>query len=226
MTATLLAQTRPLVDWEWIQSNTDLILDRTVEHVVLTVASVAIGIVISLLLAVAALRWERLAAPSLALGGILYSIPALAAFALLVPFFGFTRTTAVIALTTYTVLILLRNILTGIDSVPDDVIEAARGQGYTEGQILRGVQLPLALPVIIAGVRVATVTVIGLVTVTALIGLGGLGFLILRGFRLFPILPVMIVVGTVLSVVLAVAMDLALVGLQRLLTPWARAGTT
>lgn len=219
----LLAQARPLVDWDWIRDNTDLIVDKGVEHVALTLAAVAIGLVLSLLLALASLRFDWLEGPTLGLGGILYSVPSLAAFAFLVPFFGFTSTTAVIALATYTVLILVRNILTGIDEVPDDVVEAARGQGYTEGQILRRVQLPLALPVIVAGLRVATVTVIGLVTVTALIGKGGLGFLILRGFRLLPPLPVMIVVGTVLSVVLAVAFDLALVGLQRLLTPWTRA---
>lgn len=218
----LLAQGAPLVDWAWIQRNTDLIWDQTVEHVVLTVVSVGVGLVLSLALALLALRWDWLSGPVLALGGILYSVPSLAAFALLVPFFGFTATTAIIALTTYTVLILVRNILIGLNGVPDDVIEAARGQGYTEGQILRGVKLPLAVPVIIAGVRVATVTVIGLVTVTALIGLGGLGGLILTGFRLLPPLPVMIVVGTVLSVVLAVAFDLSLVGLQRLLTPWTR----
>lgn len=228
MTAPLqavLAQTS-LVDWEWINANTDLIRSATVEHVMLTLVSVGVGLVLSLVLAVLALRWRWLTGPIMALGGILYSVPSLATFALLVPFFGFTATTAVVALTTYTVLILVRNILIGLDGVPDDVVEAARGQGYTEPQILYGVRLPLAIPVIMAGVRVATVTVIGLVTVTALIGLGGLGSLILTGFRLLPPLPVMILVGTVLSVVLAVAFDLSLVGLQRVLTPWTRRGVT
>ncbi len=221
----LLAQT-PLVDWGWISDNTALIRAATVEHVVLTVVSVGVGMVLSLGLALLALRWRALTGPILAVGGILYSVPSLAAFALLVPFFGFTATTAVIALTTYTMLILVRNILIGLDGIPPEVVEAARGQGYTENQILWQVRLPLAVPVIMAGVRVATVTVIGLVTVTALIGLGGLGDLILTGFRLLPPLPVMILVGTVLSVVLAVAFDLSLVGLQRVLTPWTRRGTT
>lgn len=221
MTA-LLAQSRPLVEWDWIRSNGALLWDATVEHVVLTVVSVGLGLVVSTLLTLGTLRWRRLQAPVLAIGGLLYSVPSLAAFALLVPFFGFTATTAVLALSTYTVLILVRNFLAGIDGVPADVIEAARGQGYTERQILTRVQLPLAIPVMVAGVRVATVTVIGLVTVTALIGKGGLGQLILTGFRLLPPLPVMIVVGTVLSVVLAVAFDLVLVGAQRLLTPWTR----
>ena len=223
---TPLAQTRPLVEWDWIVSNGDLIWNATREHVVLTLVSVGLGLVVSLLLTLVALRWRRLYGPILAGGGILYSIPSLAAFAFLVPFFGFTATTAVLALSTYTVLILVRNFVTGIDEVPDAVIEAARGQGYTDRQILLGVQLPLALPVMIAGLRVATVTVIGLVTVTALIGEGGLGQLILTGFRLVPYLPVMIVVGTVLSVVLAIAFDLALVGLQRVLVPWNRGRAT
>jgi osmoprotectant transport system permease protein len=218
----LLAQSRPLVDWEWIRANGPLIRDAAVEHLSLTLASVAIGLVVSLVLALAVLRMGWLEGPVMAFGGILYSIPSLAAFALLVPFFGFTSTTAVIALSTYTVLILVRNILAGIQGVDESVVEAARGQGFTEAQILGRVQLPLATPVIIAGLRVATVTVIGLVTVTALIGKGGLGGLILTGFRLLPPLPVMIVVGTVGSVVLAIAFDLALVGLQRMLTPWTR----
>lgn len=222
----LLAQGQPLVDWGWIARNGSLIWDATVEHVVLTVVSVGLGLVVSLLLTLTALRWRVLYGPILGAGGVLYSIPSLAAFAFLVPFFGFTATTAVLALSTYTVLILVRNFMTGIDGVDPDVVEAARGQGYTDRQVLLGVQLPLALPVMIAGLRVATVTVIGLVTVTALIGQGGLGQLILTGFRLIPILPVMIVVGTVLSVVLAVAFDLALVGTQRLLTPWNRGKAT
>ena len=222
--AVVLAQQGSFVDWEWISANTDLIWAQTVQHVVLTVVSVVVGIVLSLLLALLAVRWRSLTGPILAFGGILYSVPSLAAFALLVPFFGITATTAVIALTTYTVLILVRNILIGLDGVPADVVEAARGQGYTDRQVLWKVQLPLATPVIIAGVRVATVTVIGLVTVTALIGLGGLGDLILTGFRLLPPLPVMVTTGTVLSVVLAVVFDLSLVGLQRVLTPWTRRG--
>ncbi len=222
MIPTVLAQSKPLVDWGWISRNTNLIWDATREHVWLTLVSVGLGLAVSLLLTLAALRWRRLYAPILAVGGVLYSIPSLAAFAFLVPFFGFSFTTAVLALSTYTVLILVRNFMTGLDGVPEDVVEAARGQGYTERQILTGVRLPLAVPVMIAGLRVATVTVIGLVTVTAIISQGGLGSLILTGFRLLPPLPVMIVTGTVLSVVLAVAFDLALVGLQRVLTPWSR----
>lgn len=222
----MLAQAQPFFDWEWIGNNLDLIWEATVEHLVLTLVSVAAGLVVSMLLALAALHWRPLQEPILVIGGLLYSIPSLAAFAFLVPFLGFSFLTAVIPLVTYTVLILVRNILTGITGVSPDVVEAARGQGYTDRQILVHVRLPLALPVIIAGIRVATVTVIGLVTVAALIGHGGLGQLILTGFRLTPPLGVEIVVGMVLSVVLAVTIDLALVGLQRLLTPWDRRRTT
>lgn len=221
-----VGQGRPLVEWQWIADNLPLLWDATMEHVFLTVVSVTVGLVVSLGLTLASLRWRRLYGPVLAIGGVLYSVPSLAAFAFLVPFLGFTNATAVIALSTYTVLILVRNFMTGIDGVDPDVLEAARGQGFTERQVLVRVQFPLALPVMFAGIRVATVTVIGLVTVTALIGLGGLGGLILTGFRLLPPLPVMIVVGTVLSVVLAVVFDLTLVGLQRVLTPWSRGRTS
>jgi osmoprotectant transport system permease protein len=133
--------------------------------------------------------------------------------------------TAEIGLVSYTLLILVRNTVAGIDGVPVPVLEAAAGMGYTRRQLLWRVQLPLALPVIIAGVRIAAVTTIGLVTVTALIGQGGLGFFILRGLSLLfsPVGTTQIVVGVVLSVVLALVVDLALVGTQRALTPWAKA---
>lgn len=216
----VLAQDRPLVEWTWISDNVPLIWGATLEHIILTVVAVTIGMVVSLLLTLAALRWRGLYGAILAAGGILYSIPSLAALAFLVPLLGIGATAAVITLSTYTVLILVRNIMTGLDTVSPDMIEAARGQGYTERQIILGVQLPLALPVMMAGLRVATVTVIGLVTVTSLIGQGGLGQLILTGVRLLPPLPVMIVVGTVLSVVLAILFDLSLMGLTRFLTPW------
>jgi osmoprotectant transport system permease protein len=175
---------------------------------------------------VLALRWRRLYGPIIAAGGLLYTIPSLAAFALLAPFTGLTATTAIIALTSYTVLILVRNIVTGIDGVPPEAVEAARGMGYRRGRLFWEIELPLALPVIVAGLRIASVTVIGLVTVTALLGLGGLGQFILRGFRVLPPYPTQIIVGTALSVVLAVAVDLLLLAVERALTPWARRRAT
>jgi osmoprotectant transport system permease protein len=120
----------------------------------------------------------------------------------------------------------VRNVVTGIDGVPPEAVEAAQGMGYRPARLFFEIELPLALPVIIAGVRIAAVTVIGLVTVTALLGLGGLGQFILRGFRVLPPYPTQIIVGTALSVALAVVVDLALLALERALTPWSRRKVT
>jgi osmoprotectant transport system permease protein len=180
--------------------------------------------VIGLILALIALRWQRSYAPITWFTGILYTIPSLALFSLLVPITGLSVLTAEIGLVSYTLLILVKNIVAGINGVPRPVIEAARGMGYTRRRLFTDIEFPLALPVIIAGIRIAAVTTIGLVTVTSLIGLGGLGFFILRGLNLFfsPVGTTQIVVGTVLSVVLAVTVDLMLVGAEKLATPWAR----
>ena len=179
MTAPVLAQSgRTWFDPSWIGNHLDDLWQATVEHLLLTGISVAIGIVISTGLAVVALRWRWTYGPLSQFASVLYTIPSLAAFALLWPLLGGVRnqfTIAVVALTTYTVLILLRNIVTGIEGVDAGVREAAVGMGYRPVRLFVEVQLPLALPTIIAGIRIATVTVIGLVTVTALIGLGGRG---------------------------------------------------
>ncbi|MEX1105281.1 MAG: ABC transporter permease subunit, partial [Ilumatobacteraceae bacterium] len=162
----VLAQSeRALFEWTWVVDNREAILEATVEHLFLTASAVVAGLALSLVLCVFALRNRRLLEPILAVGNLLYTLPSLAAFALLAPFTGLTSTTAIIALTSYTVLILVRNIVTGIDGVPADVVEAAAGMGYRPARILLEIELPLALPVIIAGVRIAAVTVIGLVTV-------------------------------------------------------------
>ena len=219
----LVAQSmRPLFEPDWIPRNVDRILDAAVEHVYLTATSVGLGLLVSLGLAVVALRWRRSYEPIVQLGGILYTIPSLAAFALLLPIFGFSAPTVILPLASYTVLILVRNIVTGIDEVPPEAVEAAEGMGYRPLRRFLEIELPLALPVIIAGVRIATVTVIGLVTVTALLGLGGLGDFILGGFRGSIIHPTMILTGIVLSVVLAIVADLVLLGVERALTPWSR----
>jgi osmoprotectant transport system permease protein len=223
----LLAQSeRPLFEWSWVTRNASSIWSATLEHLYLTGMAVGIGLVISLGLAVLVLRRPRLYTPVIAAGGLLYTIPSLAAFALLAPFTGLTATTAIIALTSYTILILVRNIVTGINGVPPEAVEAAKGMGYRPARLFWEIELPLALPVIVAGVRIAAVTVIGLVTVTALLGLGGLGQFILRGFRVLPPYPTQILVGTALSVVLAIVVDLALLALERALTPWARRRAT
>lgn len=211
-----------MIDWAWIGRNLDEIGWRTLEHVLLTLVAVAIGLAISFLLALAIRRRRWLQAPILGIGGILYSIPSLALFALLVPFTGIqSPLTAEIALVGYTILILVRNILAGLDGVPPEVLEAADAMGHTRAQRLWRVELPAALPIIVAGLRIATVTIIGLVTVTALIGLGGLGYLIVDlGYRRFFLTATL--VGSAGAIVLAVAADRGLVLLQSVLTPWAR----
>lgn len=225
MTAFVLGQTdRPLIDWSWIGRNLDEIWARTLEHLYLTAIAVAVGLAISLVLAACALRWPRAYGPIASVSGLLYTVPSLALFALLVPFAGFSVLTAEVALVSYTILILVRNIYTGITGVPQGVVEAADGMGYRPLSRFLRIQLPLAAPVIVAGVRIATVTVIGLVTVTALIGQGGLGFFILDGFRRSILFPTEIILGTVLSGVLAAAFDLTLLGVERAITPWRRAG--
>ncbi len=216
----LLAQSRPFPDWEWIQRNGDIVLEQGVQHVQLTVAAVAIGFLIAFPLALLASRRRRLAGPVLQVTGVLFTIPSLALFVGLVPLTGLSTTTALIPLTLYTLLILVRNTIAGLDSVPSEVVEAARAMGFREAALLRSVELPLALPVIIAGVRIATVTTIGLVTVTALIGQGGWGQIILSGFQRQNLTPTL--VGFLLSVVLAVTLDLLLVALERRLSPWSR----
>lgn len=208
-------------NWEWVFEHLGLIGDRLVQHLYLTAIAVVIGLLISIPLAILAHRRRRLYAPVTWTTGILYTIPSLALLSFLVPFTGLSVTTAEIALVSYTLLILIRNTVTGLAGVPEDVKEAARGMGYTDRELLWRVEVPMALPAIVAGIRIATVTTIGLVTVTALIGLGGLGGLMYGGFRgLFP--DIVIVVAVILSVVLAVAADGAILAVQRLVSPWTR----
>ncbi|HZJ47879.1 MAG TPA: ABC transporter permease, partial [Acidimicrobiia bacterium] len=170
--------------WEWVAGHLDDIWNRTVEHLILTGIAVAVGMMISLALSLIALRYRWTYPPITWSAGILYTIPSLALFAFLVPITGLSILTAEIGLVSYTLLILIRNTVAGIDGVPPATVESARGMGYTKRGLFFAVELPLALPVIIAGVRIAAVTTIGLVTVTALIGQGGLGFFILHGLSL------------------------------------------
>ena len=211
-----------LIRWSWVGDHLDDIRGYLFQHVQLTVLAVGFGLLLAFPLSLAAIRWPRLYGPILGFTGVLFTIPSLALFILLIPFTGLQIQTALIGLTIYTLLILVRNIVEGLRGVDNDVREAAQAMGYTRARQLFQVELPLALPVIIAGVRIATVTTIGLVTVTALIGWGGLGQLFIEGFTLNFSTP--IVVGIVLSALLAFAADLLLVGLQHRLTPWARGG--
>ena len=206
--------------WDWVGRNTDLIWSSLREHVILTAFAVGIGLLISLPLGVMAARWRWLYTPTLGFTGILYTIPSLAAFALLIPVTGLTRTTALIPLTSYTLLILFRNVVEGLDGVPADIKDAADGMGYGRVRRLVQIELPLALPAIMAGVRIATVTVIGLAAVAGLLAIPSLGNLIYIGQNR-PIRTA-ITVGIALSMALALVADLALGLVQRLLSPWAR----
>lgn len=212
----------PFIRWDWIVDNLDQIGRRLGEHVYMTLLAVAIGFAISFALALLVRGRPRLYGPIIGFSGILYAIPSVALFALLVPFTGLSLLSAEIALVSYTLVILIRNIVTGLEGVPRDVVEAADGMGFTSAQRLWRVELPIALPVIVAGLRIATVTTIGLVTITTLIGAGGLGYLIVNtGIRRF--FDTSTYTGVVLSVALAVLADVLLLALQRRLTPWARA---
>jgi osmoprotectant transport system permease protein len=186
---------------------------------------VVFGFLISFPVSVYVSRHRRLFGPVTAVAGILYTIPSLALFAVLVPLTGLSSTlTAEIPLVIYTLLILIRNIVAGLDDVSADVKEAAQGMGYTRRQLLWQVELPLALPTIVAGLRIATVTTIGLVTVTAIIGKGGFGYFILLGLtRTFS---TAIILGAILSMMLAVAADVGLLWVERWLAPWSRVKRT
>jgi len=211
----------PLIRWDWIAGHLDELAFRLGQHVELTAIAVGVGLVIAFALSLLILRSPRLEAPVTWVTGTLYTIPSLALFALLVPITGLSVLTSEIGLVSYTLLILIRNIIRGIRGVPADVREAAVGMGYAPRQLLWRIEVPLALAVIIAGIRLATISTIGLVTVTALIGQGGFGFLILIGIQRF--FSTELIAGAVLSVSLAIAVDALLVLLQRRLTPWARA---
>jgi osmoprotectant transport system permease protein len=208
------------VDWSWVGDHGDDILARLREHATLTLWALLLGLVIAFPLALLSAGQRPLRAVVIGLTGVLYTIPSLAAFALLLPFTGLSRTTAVIPLATYTLLILIRNIFAGLDGVPVEVQDAAIGMGYSRMRKLFRVDLPLALPTIFAGVRIALVTVIGLIPVAALIGQGGLGQLMRDGFERDFRTP--LVVGVALTVALAVTADLVVLGIQRMVTPWTR----
>jgi osmoprotectant transport system permease protein len=215
------------IRWDWIADNADVILLAIWQHMILVVVPLAVGFVISLALAIWAVRKPVVYGPVTAITGILYTIPSLAAFAILVPIFGFSMLVAFVPLTTYTLLILFRNIVAGFQGVPSDVLEAADGMGYRPRERLLRVELPLAVPLMITGVRLAAVTLIGLATVASILGssFGGLGQLITDGLQTF--FPTKYVLGGVLSVLLALVVDLVLVRVERIATPWsrARAGT-
>ncbi len=206
---------------EYVSTRSSDILTALRQHVTLTVVSVVIGLIVAIPVALAVRRWRWTEGGVLGATSVLYTLPSIALFALLVPFTGLTARTVVIGLVLYSLVILVRNILAGLDGVPAEVREAARGMGYGDLRLLLRVELPLALPAIVAGLRIATVSTIALVTVGAVIGNGGLGNLIYDA--LGSNFKAEVLTASVLCVLLAVVADLLLLGLQRLLTPWRRA---
>jgi osmoprotectant transport system permease protein len=210
------------IDWQWVADHGDDIRRATQTHLVVTVEVIALGVLIALPVSLVAARRPAIRSIALGVSSVLYTIPSLAAFALLIPYTGLTsRSTVLIPLVSYSLVVLLRNFISGLDAVPPEARAAADGMGFSPRQRILRVELPLALPAIMAGVRLATVSTIGLVTVSAIIGQQSLGLLIRDGLeRDFRTL---IVVGAGLALALAVAVDLLLHLCTRLLAPWQRA---
>jgi osmoprotectant transport system permease protein len=205
---------------EYVRTRRPELLDAIGEHLAITVVSVLIGAVVALPLAVLAYRMRRVGTVLLGSATAIYTVPSLALFSLLLPFTGLSRSTVVIGLVLYSLTILVRNALAGLDGVPGEVEDAARGMGYSPLRMLWRVQLPLALPAVFAGLRVATVSTVALATVGTVVGNGGLGDLIFAGLR--SNFKAEVLTSSVLCVVLAVALDLLLLAGQRALTPWQR----
>ena len=211
-----------MIDVGWLVDHLGAILERTVQHVWLASIALVVGFLLSFGLAILAVRRRRTWPPINAASEILYTIPSLAVFAALVPITGLSLLTAEVPLVMYTLVIFVRNIVAGFDTVPVDVVEAAVGMGFTPWQRLWRVELPLAVPLIVAGLRIASVSTIGLVTISGILGdkYGGLGFFIFEGYhRSFP---TEIYAGAIPSILLALAADLLLVRLQGRITPWTR----
>ncbi|MFB7270898.1 ABC transporter permease [Streptomyces sp. NPDC056244] len=211
---------------EWIcgaylASRRTILWDAVLEHLRLTFSAVLLSLLIAVPLALAARRWRWAGAPVLAVTTILYTIPSLAMFSLLLPLYGLSASLVVAGLVLYSLTLLVRNILAGLRAVPEDTRQAARGMGYGPVRLVLAVELPLALPASLAGLRIATVSAVSLVTIGAIVGYGGLGNLIYEGMNTF--FKAQVLTASVLCVLIAVVADLLLLGLQRLLTPWTRA---
>lgn len=212
---------QPLVDFGWISRNLSTeIVPAFLDHLYLSLLPVTLALAISLPVGILAQRYRRAYPPVTAVAGVLYTIPSLAFFVMLIPIMGIGQRPVIVALTAYSLLVLIRNVVTGLDSVPAETQDAARGMGLTERQILLGVQIPLALPVIVAGIRISTVTAVGIATIADFVGGGGLGSLIFDGIsRQFL---TSILVGSLLAILIAVSADLGLNWLEGRLRPWAR----
>ena len=214
------AAANPWFSWDYVTSSWNVLTGALWEHIWITVIAVLAATVIALPLALVAVRWRRLSTPLLIVAGVLYTIPSLALITGLWPVFGLSPLTVIVALTVYSLLVILRNAIVGLQGVPIEVVTAARAMGYRERQVLLRISLPIAAPAVIAGIKLATVSTVGLVMIGALVGHGGLGTVVLGGFiNNFYRAP--IVLGTILTVLLALSLEFALTWLQRRVTPWA-----
>ncbi|PWI42425.1 ABC transporter permease [Streptomyces sp. ICBB 8177] len=214
-------------DWicgEYVRTRAHDLTAATLQHLWITGVSVALALVVAFPLALVARRWKPVAGPVLGFTTVLYTIPSLAMYSLLLPVFGISASVVVTGLVLYSLTILVRNILAGLQAVPEDAREAARGMGYGPLRLLLRVELPLALPTVMAGLRIATVSAVSLTTVGAIVGYGGLGNLIYDGMN--TLFKAEVLTASAICVVLAVAADLLLLGVQRLLTPWTRTRRT
>jgi osmoprotectant transport system permease protein len=216
------AAPNPWFDGSYVADNWDTIMGYLGEHVRLTIGAVLIGAAIALPLALLARRSPLLGGAVLGVSTVVYTIPSLAMFALIFPFTGLTATTVLVGLTAYSLVILVRNFLVGLQGVPADVQEAARGMGYGAVRRFWQIEFPLALPSFMAGLRIATVSTVALTTVGVLVGHGGLGQLITGGFNA-NFYRAEIVTGAVGCVLLALVADVLLATVERVLTPWTRA---
>lgn len=211
------------IRWDWIDRHRSEIESATLGHLKLTAISLGIAFAVALPLALAVRRRRVAAGALLGVAGVLYTIPSIALFGLLVPIIGLGIWPVIIGLVLYAQLTLLGNTLVGLDAAPASVREAAAGMGLTPRQLLLRVELPLAIPAVVAGLRITTVTAVGIATVGGLVGGGGLGQIIVDGVRRD--FPTLIVVGAVCTTALAVALDLLLLAAERLSQPWLRAGS-
>jgi osmoprotectant transport system permease protein len=208
-------------DWicgEYLRTREHDLLSAVGQHLALTGESMLAGLVIAIPLTLIARQWRLTSGPILAVTTILYTVPSLAMFSLLLPFYGLSPSLVVTGLTLYSLTILVRNFLAGLRAVPEEVREAARGMGYGPVRLLLEVEVPLALPAVFAGIRIATVSTVALVTVGAIVGYGGLGNLILSG--LHSVFKAQVLTASALCVLIAVLLDLLLLAAERLCTPW------
>lgn len=213
----------PWLSWEYVASHTDELVAAGREHVLLTVASVLLAVVVAFPLAVLVRRYRVLQAPVLGISGVLYTVPSLALISLLWPVFGLSPLTVILALALYALLVVLRNTVVGLDAVDPAVVDAARGMGMDRRGLLWRVEVPLAMPTIVAGIRIATVSTVGMVTIGALVGHGGFGTLILSGFQQ-NFWHAQIFTATACCVLLAIAFEVLLHWAQWASAPWARTG--